>query len=249
MESKSKEKAALSLDPGQWLLDHALELCAVAASMLAAACYLVGRAGLVGWYEAAGVPQLMFSWSTQDVIIRGLTDESTWLLVLASAGGSVLYFGLLSLLSAGLSRLATRVKYLKQRGETVWSRGERRLRVHAARRARRDHSSGAALATLRWRALGTRGDLRRQLVKAKSSTWQPPVSLLAIVLGACVLITVTFVYAGLLILLYRAPYMNASRAFQDQYLAATGREPPVRRLPTWPSRTSAPSTDSTARTA
>ncbi|MCE4540779.1 hypothetical protein LXT12_26470 [Pelomonas sp. P7] len=233
MGSKSKKKAAPSRDPGQWFLDHALELSAIATSMLAAACYFIGRAGLVGWYETAGVPQLVFAWPAQDIIIRGLTDEDTWLLVLLSVGGSALYFGMLSLLSAWTSRIAARVRDLRNRGETVWTRGERRLRVWAARRARRAHTSAAALATLRWRALGKRGDLRRQLTKAKALRWQPPVGLLAIVLAACALLAVTFAYIGSMGLLYRAPYTNAARAFNDQYAAATGREAPARQLPSW----------------
>lgn len=233
MASDSKDKAVPPREPGQWFLDHALELGAVAISLLAAALYLVGRAGLMGWYEAAGVPQLVFSWSAQDVVILGLTDERTWLLMLAAAGGSALYFGLLSLLSAALSNLSAKVKYLNERGETVWSRCKRCFRVRVARRARQSRRSNAALATSHWRALGKKGDLRRQIVKAKKSPYQPPLGIVVILLSAVGLMAATFAYAGLLLLLYRTPYLNALRAFHEQHLAASGQEAPMRQLPSW----------------
>jgi len=233
MGAKRKQKASRSRNPAQWFEDHALELCVVVITLMTAVCYFIGRAGLVGWYDAAGVPQLVFSWPAQDVVIRGVTDEDIWLLVLLAFGGSGLYFLTLSLVSALISKQAAKVRDLRDRGETVWSRGERRLCVWAARRARLAHSPSAALATVRWRTLGKRGQLRRKARKAVSKPWQPPVGVVAMVLAACVLIAVTFGYASLILLLHRAPYANGVRAFSDQYLAATGQEPPLRQLPSW----------------
>lgn len=44
---------------------------ALIIGLLTSACYAIGRARLLGWHEAAGIPQLSFSWPIQDVILFG----------------------------------------------------------------------------------------------------------------------------------------------------------------------------------
>jgi hypothetical protein len=61
-----------------WIKEHGLKLMGYVATMLVAATYAIGRSRILGQYDAAGMSQLMSTWSVQDVFIQGFMDSNAW---------------------------------------------------------------------------------------------------------------------------------------------------------------------------
>lgn len=201
------------------LRDHWSQVLVLFVSLLAAACYMIGRAKLLGWYDAAGIPALLFSWSFQDVVMRGLADKKTWLLAFVIGVLGVTAFAISDWLSTWLYRSAR-----SDRGEG-WDRlGLRKRWAHRARELRLQRHPDAKKASENWRTLGRRG--RRNLVRAKvqgreseasSSSVLSVLLILMLVLGFCVHFLVNFVYG--------VSYRQGYRSYWLEHIAATEGAP------------------------
>ncbi len=67
--------------------------------------YSVGRAYLEGWYAAAGIPVLTFSWDLQLVVLRGLSADvlPLWLLEIGTMAAMIALSGVVGWLLLKLS--------------------------------------------------------------------------------------------------------------------------------------------------
>lgn len=219
-----------------WLRDQGLQLLVVITSSLTAACYLVGRAGLLGWYEAAGVPILSFSWSFQDVVIRGMTDAKTWLLVAVSVIGLALYLMALDMASGRFSKASDAWSRFRARGESLDGLGLRKRWAWEARLARRGHLASAEASSLRWRVLGKRG-ANRVHSKAFAKNLSKPSSVIVGGIAVLWLLLITLgLYVAGAVLLVQHPYNIGAQSFREQYFAATDREAPARHYVAWKSK-------------
>jgi len=213
-------------DEIEWLREHWAQLAIWLASVATAACYLIGRAWLLGWYDAAGVPALMFTWSAQDIVIRGLADASTWLVIALGLFGAMVYFMLLDLGSQQISRFSKKIAR-RLRGEG-WSRLSLRRRfASSARKARLQGAADASVLSARWRTLGKRGAAQLVEAKKKRAKWEPKGSVIFGLIGISLLVGGFGLYM-LVLLLYNRPYGEGVRAYRLQYAAATGQWPGCR---------------------
>jgi hypothetical protein len=227
MPNGSAEHDAIAV----WLREQGLQLCVVITSAMAASCYLVGRAGLLGWYDAAGIPQLVFSWSIQDIVIRGLYDAQSWILVVAAGIVGALYLVVLDLISGRLSKAYVAWNKLRARGERLDRVSLRSRWSLKARHLRLSGDVAAEVASQRWRALGKRGLYRSRSLSTRSAKFSGTIAY-----SALAIVTLMFLgslYVVGVILMFERPYKTAAESFQEQYLAATGHLAPSRRPMAW----------------
>lgn len=222
-------------DQGQgWLREHALQLLVMSTASLTAGSYLVGRAGIQGWYDAAGVPSLWFVWPFQDIVIRGLVDSSTWVVVAGAILVVVAYFVALESGSTWLSKRVAKWRRLRTRGERSDRLKSRKRRALQARQALRMHDS-VAIGIKEWRRPipGRRGVRRVETPPGKGKRWRlsKPMTLGLMAVG--VIISMFSLYVAAIVLLYERPYRIGVDQFRKQYVAATGRQAPARRPPGW----------------
>jgi hypothetical protein len=216
-----------------WLRDHGPQLAVVVLSLLTTACYLIGRAWLLGWYEAAGVPSLLFAWSVQDVVIRGAFHAGTWLMLGASIVVALLYLLVADVVSRMIERRFEERARLRQRGEDCDRLSLRRRWAHEARSARLSGNSESSGATVRWRMLGTRGKYRLESSNRITSKRRAPRSALYFLISLCVVGGGIATYMLVLKLLFDSPYAAGAQSFRTQYAAATGQWPPRRGPGSW----------------
>jgi hypothetical protein len=211
----------------RWFQDQGLQLLVVVISLTTTACYLIGRAGLLGWYGASGVPVLALSWPAQDVVIKGISDASTLLIIAVAALAVCAYFFLLEVTSGRLNRYVTKWLRLRQRGEPCDRVALRRRWAEAARSSALRKTDDAVEWRARWRVLGKRGRFRRPTAIRPSRSGQlSPVAASALIAALC-LIVLSCSYILGAIFLYVQPYNAGARSFRAEYVAATGRPPPV----------------------
>lgn len=156
---RPRESSKSETDPG-WLRDHWSQILILFVSLLASTCYLIGRARLLGWYNAAGVPPLLFNWSTQDLVIKGLADTRSWLLMLTIGVSGATGFAAIEGTSAWLIRRVQKCSHLRGRGESLDRLNLRKRWAKKARALRLTKHEDARLATEHWRMLGWRGSKR-----------------------------------------------------------------------------------------
>jgi hypothetical protein len=204
-----------------WLLEHGLQLLAVAFSALAAACYFVGRSALLGWYQAAGVSHLTFLWSAQDVMIRGVMQSWSWLYAL-------LITFMIALGVALVDAFASTRDRLRMRGESRSLRALRWRFATEARAGRLARLATAALATARWRALGKRGAYwKKPRPRVTTRRAGVPVWLGAVLAAVCLFYFMCLYVAGLLV--FHIPAFNdGANEYRALHVAATGHFPPYR---------------------
>jgi len=179
------------------------------------------------------VPSLWFVWPFQDIVIRGLADSSTWVVVVGAILAVVAYFVALESISTWLSKKAANWRRLRARGETLDRLGLRKRWAQEAWQARHMHDIAAIGAMERWRFLGKRGACRVRAALRPGERWQlsKPMTLGLVAVG--VLISMFGLYVAVIVLLYERPYRIGADQFRKQYVAATGRQAPARRPPGW----------------
>jgi hypothetical protein len=204
-----------------WLREHALQLLTLASSALAAACFFVGRSELLGWYHAAGVSHLAFTWSVQDVIIRGVLRSQTWL--------SAFAFAFFTAIGVALLEWCVDLKdRLQKRGESCDRLALRKRFVDRARAARLEQLPNASLETARWKVLGTRARVQKT-PGASGAAERAPLSLgTRAVLVAIGLFYVFCLYLAAVLTLFIPAYQDGADKFRALHVAATGRFPPAR---------------------
>jgi hypothetical protein len=211
-----------------WLRDHALQLLALASSALAGACFFVGRSELLGWYYAAGVSHLAFTWSVQDVVIRGVLRSQTWLYAFLFAFAAAIGVALLDWFVDVKDRL-------RRRGESCNRLALRKRFVHRARATRLGQLPTAQLETARWKTLGKRGRFRKAL-RTPGAAGRTPLSLRTrAVLVAICLFYVFCLYLGAVLTLFIPAYQDGADKFRALHVAVTGRFPHARQLKGWSS--------------
>lgn len=124
--------------------------------------YFLGRAQLIGWYKAAGVSQLAFSWSTQDLIIMGLAAFWVGAKIIAAAViilvASVLV--IVFVLNPSVQILERRLQHRLRDGSRE-NFEKRNCIAQLARESRLSKNVNAIAATQIWKNLGKRGRKKR----------------------------------------------------------------------------------------
>ncbi|MGJ7614124.1 MULTISPECIES: hypothetical protein [unclassified Variovorax] len=225
-ESPKKRKTS-------WLTDHWSQALVLCLSLVTAACYLVGRAKLLGWYDAAGIPQLMFSWSAQDLVIKGLVESETWLLLLAGVAGFACLSAAMDIATAGMRRLLLERSRLQLRGEACDRLGLRKRMAREARRLRKAKDARALQATRHWQMLEKRGVFRKAPKKSlrKPTHWASSDAYKSLLLLPILFL---LMMAYLLVnAFYAWSYRNGARSYWMEYAAATNNWPPSRVAGGW----------------
>ena len=202
-----------------WLGEHGIELLVVATSLFTAACFCIGRANLMGWYDAAGIPPLTFSWSPQDLVIRGFLHSRTWWLLICSIGGTLLYYATLAFLAFAYRKLRSRWRSSRVNG---WPAGNERDAPHDD--ARHGSSEMSVSCELLMEPVAHAG------TKSLSKTSKTGDGLLfALGFASLMLVASAFVLGNTL--LFAEPYAQGASSFRNQFLAATGHAAPRRVIP------------------
>lgn len=104
---------------GAWS-QHALPTALAVLTVAGVAGYAVGRAYLEGWYTAAGISPLAFSWEVQYVVLRGLSSDVLllWIGVLGTISALILLYGCVDVVSDSLRDRWTRRQQRKGRIRT-----------------------------------------------------------------------------------------------------------------------------------
>lgn len=210
-----------------WLIKHGFSVVVGSGGLLTAACYAIGRAELIGWYNEAGIPELTFVWAFQDSVLNGFLSVEAWARFLGLALPVSMYFALPFVVGELFKPMAKRRLELKERGESFDRLGLRKRFASAARNARRSNVHAEA-ATARWRLLGKRGVFRRQKL---SGTVSPMTRALAVAAtGVLMFVMLGMVYVVGAYTLVIKQYENGKLRFRMEYLAATGHLPPPRQV-------------------
>jgi hypothetical protein len=96
---------------------HALPTVLAGLTVAGVAGYAVGRAYLEGWYTAAGISPLAFSWEVQYVVLRGLSSDVLllWIGGLGTISALILLYGIVDVVSEHLRGWWTRRQQRKGR--------------------------------------------------------------------------------------------------------------------------------------
>ena len=199
-----------------WLGEHGIELLVVATSMFTAACFCIGRANLMGWYDAAGIPALTFSWAPQDLVIRGLLHSRTWWLMICSIGGALLYFATLASLAFAYRRLRPRWRSSRM---GIWLTGGERDVSHED--ARNDASEMGVSCELL-----TEGDEQARHPSPPKAAERTEAALYVLAIAVLLLAASAFIFGNTV--LFAEPYSEGANSFRGQFLAATGHAAPRR---------------------
>ncbi len=217
MNRRTDDRASAETDArANWLSEHGIELLVVATSMFTAACFCIGRANLMGWYDAAGIPALTFSWAPQDLVIRGFFKSRTWWVLIASIGGALLYFGSLAIL--GFAYRTARSRWRSTR-LSRWLSGNF---VDSLRDGKADEASESGVSC----ELVAESVERPQTEGAATVAKRRDVAVLAIALIVFLLAVTLFLACNKLFFL--DPYAEGVDSFRAQFIAATGHAPPTR---------------------
>lgn len=238
----SVRKSKLDLS---WLRDHWSQMVVFFVGLLTAACYFIGRAKLLGWYDAAGVPILLFNWAAQDLVIRGLADHGTWILAVTVGILGVMGFAASNAIAEWLHGRLKQVehrakKFLKwlRRKESFDQLGLRKRWAYRVRDLRRQKSPDAKLAAEHWRVLGPRGreyPVNIKSMPAPTRKIKIPLDLVVGLLVILLLIVGLFVYL-LIVFFYDSAYRQGRKDFILEYIAATDHLPEVRAPKDWRER-------------
>jgi hypothetical protein len=216
-----------------WLRDHWSQVLVLCVSLLTAACYLVGRAKLLGWYDAAGIPHLMFAWSAQDLVIRGLVESETWLLLLAGVAGFACLSAVMDITTAAMRRHFLERSRLRIRGESCDQLGLRKRLALEARRLRKEKDARAQQATRHWHILEKRGMFRRAPKKSlqKASHWvSSDVYKSLLLLPILYLLMMAYLLVNAF---YAWSHRNGAKNYWMEHIAATSNWPPSRGAGGW----------------
>lgn len=212
-------------DPGRTSLPLSwLEIAGILLSFIGALAglfFVVGRGYLAGWYDAAGVPMLTFSWPWHDVVLRGFTDGPTWLLTVFAAATASIYVPAIAILGGVLERGISRWRYLSRRGEGLLEHFRRSRLAAKARKATLDRAANAEELFDAWWKLRYRGAKwrRHRNRRQKLEWWVQPIVVGVISLGS--LVAATALYGLFNILFWDHPYRKGGREFRELYEAVT----------------------------
>lgn len=205
-----------------------VQMCVVAIGLLTAMCYALGRARLLGWHEAAGLPLLTFSWPFQDVLLTGFLSVEHWFYVAATAISALILIAVQLIATEKMELLSKRFSDRRSKGERC---DQICLRQRFAIRARQARLGKMGLnpvqERLRHLALGIRGNSKKlsNLGERKQNAITGTLrSAAMLILGALALCLVALVYFISVWFIARA-YHEGEARFLDEYYTATGSIP------------------------
>lgn len=96
-----------------------LPIIAITIGLLTSACYAIGRAQILGWHEAAGIPQLSFNWPAQDIIFIGFLAIDRWFYFVAAISALIIWITFQMSATEYIEELLKPIKNRIDRGENL----------------------------------------------------------------------------------------------------------------------------------